>query len=653
MKRLARARSAAVVAECGTGKTLISLASLFVASAGKPFTALAVVPSHLTLKWLREGLTTIPGLRAFVIDGLRNASSASPNGIHEVKLRAGRIVREGFKTTLTDLRLRKKYSSPRARWDALCPQPALFVISKETAKLSYFWRHAYNIAQSGRYQGSVVNPDTGLPIYSGEDEERLLSADFKKARRSEWLGTRENTDETDLKARRQLYSALWQGDGSRVHRYAVIDFIGRHLKKFFDFGIADEVHEMKGADTAQGNALGTLATAANKTLVLTGTLLGGYADDVLEILFRLDARKMIEHGFEHGVGLGPFLETYGLLETITTIEPAENACSEAKVTRRVRRRPGASPRLFGDFLMPMAAFLSLEDIAHALPPYREEVVRVEMDEVLKRAYEKLEEEVKEALRKYRGNPSVISVGMNALLLYPDRPFKLGPLYGSEFDPETHRRERFVIAEPEDLDEGVLYAKERRLLEEVKSSLSRGRKAHVFAVYTRTRDVTRRLERILQREGIRVAVLTSDVKPELREAWYERQSGQGVQVVVGHPKLVSLGLDLLQYPDLFFWETGYSLYTLRQASRRSWRIGQRDEVTVRYFAYANTAQETCLRLMGRKLLVALAIEGKFSTEGLQSVGEDDDLLMAMARELVTEKGIGENAEVVWRSIQEQN
>ena len=110
---------------------------------------------------------------------------------------------------------------------------------------------------------------------------------------------------------------------------------------------------------------------------------------------------------------------------------------------------------------------------------------------------------------------------------------------------------------------------------------------------------------------------------------------------------------MEYPDLFFWETGYSLYTLRQASRRSWRIGQREEVTVKYFAYANTAQETCLRLMGRKLLVSLAMEGKFSTEGLQAVGEDDDLLMAMARELVTEKGIGKSAEIIWRSIQEQN
>ena len=65
------------------------------------------------------------------------------------------------------------------------------------------------------------------------------------------------------------------------------------------------------------------------------------------------------------------------------------------------------------------------------------------------------------------------------------------------------------------------------------------------------------------------------------------------------------------------------------------------------------QETCLRLMGRKLLVLLAMEGKFSTEGLQAVGEDDDLLMAMARELVTERGIGGNAELIWRSLQEQN
>jgi SNF2 family DNA or RNA helicase len=63
--------------------------------------------------------------------------------------------------------------------------------------------------------------------------------------------------------------------------------IGLHLRGFFDYGIADEVHELKGAETAQGNALGTLASACERTIILTGTLLGGYADELFAILFRL------------------------------------------------------------------------------------------------------------------------------------------------------------------------------------------------------------------------------------------------------------------------------------------------------------------------------------------------------------------------------
>jgi hypothetical protein len=58
-------------------------------------------------------------------------------------------------------------------------------------------------------------------------------------------------------------------------------------------------------------------------------------------------------------------------------------------------------------------------------------------------------------------------------------------------------------------------------------------------------------------------------------------------------------------------------------------------------------------MGKKLLVSLAMEGKFSNEGLQGIEDDDDVLTAMARELVTEKGVGESAASVWRAVQEQH
>jgi len=651
VKRWNEARAAAVIAECGTGKTLISLGAVHVHSDRKPFTALAMVPPQLVEKWARETLLTLPRVRVFFIDGLRTAtSSVGHAGVNEVRLRNNRIIREGLRTTLTELRQRKAARTARRRWDSICGFPALFIVGRDRGKLSYFWRHAHAMAACGRYQGSVVNPDTGCPIYLGEDGQRLLSVDFRKAKLSEILGG-PNGDEFK-KSRRALYSALWQADGKKIRRFAPVDFIGRYMPDFFDYAIADEVHELKG-DTAQGNALGTLAGCAQHTVVLTGTLLGGYADEVFNILFRMHPARMVQEGFEFGeAGVRMFTETYGLLEKITVIEPADNACSEARVTKRVRRRPGASPLLFGRFLMSLGAFISLEDISEALPPYREEVVSIEMDPPLKEAYRKLEEDVKTALKEHRGNQSVMSVALNALLLYPDRPFRLGNLYGLEFDAETQRRGKFLISATPDLSEDQVYAKERRLVEEVKAELSCGRRCQVYAVYTQKRDVTRRLEQILFNEGIRVAVLTTDVPPETREGWYERQLRGGVQAVICHPKLVQTGLDLIDFPTILFYESGYSIYVLRQASRRSWRIGQRLPVKVKFLHYAETMQESCLRLMGKKLLVSLAMEGKFSSEGLQAINDEDDILMSMARELVTEKGIGERADAVWATLQKQ-
>jgi len=61
------------------------------------------------------------------------------------------------------------------------------------------------------------------------------------------------------------------------------------------------------------------------------------------------------------------------------------------------------------------------------------------------------------------------------------------------------------------------------------------------------------------------------------------------------------------------------------------------------------QETCLRLMGKKMLVALMMEGKFSGEGLQALDTDEDLMSAMARELVEKAGVGESADAVWRDL----
>jgi superfamily II DNA or RNA helicase len=645
VKRWQQARCAAAVAECGTGKTLISLGSVSTHAEARPFTCLAMVPPQLVGKWARECFLTLPNVRVFMIDGVRNGVSSNGfAGVNEVRFRKGRIVREGLRTTLSDMRRAKTHRSSRARWRAQVPGPSIFVVSRERAKLGYFWRHAYEVARSGPCCGNVVNPDTGRPVMTAEDQ--LRRPDFRKVKHAETVLPE------SARSRRAFFSPLWQADDQKIHRMAPMEFIGRYLDGFFDYGIADEVHELKGA-TAQGNALGTMASACGRTVILTGTLLGGYADELFNILYRLDARMMREEGFDHGeAGVRQFAEAYGVLEKVTTIEPSENACSKAKVMTTVKRRPGASPLLFGKYLMNLAAFVSLEDISDALPTYSEEVLSVEMDPKLTKAYSDLEQAIRDALREHRGNASVVSTAMNALLLYPDRPFGLGTLYGYCTNEETGERERFVIAEPADLDQEFVYAKERRLIEEIEQELARGRKVQVFAVYTRKRDVTRRLQELLLKAGIRAEVVTAETPPEQREAWYERHLRNGMQVCICHPKLVQTGLDLLEFPTILFYETGYSTYVLRQASRRSWRIGQKRPVRVGFLTYANTAQESCLRLMGKKLLVSLAMEGKLQAEGLQCMDEDDDLLTAMARKLVTRQGVGERAAEVWKTIQTQ-
>ncbi len=113
-----------------------------------------MVPPHLVDKWAREAFLTLPGIRVFLIDDLRNGGDENKfHGVNEVRLRLGRIVREGLRTTLSELRLRKDSPSSRKRWLSLCGRPALFIVGRERAKLGYFWRHAYNAPQSGPYLG--------------------------------------------------------------------------------------------------------------------------------------------------------------------------------------------------------------------------------------------------------------------------------------------------------------------------------------------------------------------------------------------------------------------------------------------------------------------------------------------------------------------
>ncbi len=168
--------------------------------------------------------------------------------------------------------------------------------------------------------------------------------------------------------------------------------------------------------------------------------MGGYASDLFRIFFRMEPRKMVEAGFDAtSHGESEFQSIFGVLETIETIPDADNACSRAgKSTARLVRRPGASPLLFGKFLMSSTVFVTLEDIAEYLPPYEESVLEVDMDEPLQEAYKKIEKDIRRAITENKRNRSLISLALHRLLLYPDHPFGVGEIWGKKFDPEKKR-----------------------------------------------------------------------------------------------------------------------------------------------------------------------------------------------------------------------
>ena len=80
--------------------------------------------------------------------------------------------------------------------------------------------------------------------------------------------------------------------------------------------------------------------------------------------------------------------------------------------------------------------------------------------------------------------------------------------------------------------------------------------------------------------------------------------------------------------------------MRQASRRSWRIGQTRPVKVVYMSYRNTLQADALKLVAKKLQSSLAVEGELPEDGLAAYGDDgDDMMMALARKLVLDHDRG--------------
>ena len=590
----------------GTGKTFIGAAAAHAAGFRR---ILVLCPPHLTRKWKREVEDTVPGARAAIV--------ASITDLERLRLSVG-------------------------------PAPLFAIMSRERAKLSYRWQPA--VVQRWAASGGrlVRDEQTGEPFqvpccprcYAqvvDKDGVPLTDAELSRKHR-----------DCDL-----CRSALWQADGSGPRRYPLADYVKHRMKGFFDLLIGDEVHEYKGRGSAQGIAAGVLADSCGKSLTLTGTLTGGYSSSTLfHLLYRFSPEIRTEFGRSEE---GRWIQRYGFLEQTVRHEGDGDSFEDGRNSRRkgyrktVRERPGLAPSaLF--HLIGNSVFLRLSDVASGLPSYEEQVLLSGMDRETdftgfsqRKAYDLVFDTLRQALAEAlaKGSKRLLATYLQTLLAYPD-----GCTRGETvFDPQTGN----VLVQMPPLSEDKLYPKEQALVDLVAAERLAGRKVLVYATHTGTRDITERMEQFLTTHGFRVAVLKADtVAPDRRESWVEERVKQGVDVVICHPRLVQTGLDLIDFPTLCWFETDYSVYTMRQASRRSWRIGQKRPVKVVFMAYRNTLQADALKLVAKKLQSSLAVEGELPEDGLAAFGDEgDDLMLALARQIVS----GEETDADGESVED--
>lgn len=421
--------------------------------------------------------------------------------------------------------------------------------------------------------------------------------------------------------------------------YQATEFIKRYLPQgYFDLLVVDEGHEYKNHDSAQGQAMAVLAAKSSKVLMLTGTLMGGYADDLFYLLWRVMTRRMIEDGYQYnargslGAAAMEFMREHGVLKDIykETEGGSHRTARGRKMVVRTVKAPGFGPRGIARYVLPYTAFLKLAQIGgNVLPPYVERYEEVELTGEMAQAYRKLQEtlsaELKQALRA--GDNSLLGVVLNCLLAWPDTCFR-------EEVVKHPRTRALIMAVPPMLEAGVPSPKEAALIDLCRRERARNRKVLVYTTYTGKRDTTVRLRGLLEAEGLRAAVLRASVEASRREEWIADQVDRGVDVLVCNPELVKTGLDLLDFPVIAFLQTGYNVYTLMQAARRSWRIGQRQAVEVVFIGYGATAQAACLKLMAQKIAVAQSTSGDMPETGLDSLNTDGESIeMALARQLV--------------------
>ena len=676
--------------EMGIGKTLLGPATAVCIGAAR---TLILCPPHLVAKWKREIRHVIPWARIMALTSISDVDTFFNQPASAAEPVFG-VLKETTARSASGWEHAYDWCGPVRQKPAKRGSPAQATAS--SALVNAFWEHAdtfrklpddekqtyrvpiergdktHNIRYMAlwRYlttRRPICDPTTGDVIMTGDRP--ITPADFKSKqllhnrhplysatrRRSAKQEAQRITLKDALRRQTILQNRLRAGldpydhgaaTSSGTHdsalpssfllspssfspgfaRWPLATYIKQRYAGRLDLLQADEAHEYKGHDSDRGYAFARLVRAAKKVLLLTGTVYGGKASTLFSLLYRstTDLRQVYGHR-----AVAAWVRQYGVLQEVvkTQLDANGKQTGNKRNKSTVRELPGASPALVR-WLLDRSVFIGLEDLGFALPAYDERPQLVEMTPAMAERYASLLGQLKAAITEclLRGDHSLLGGYLQALITWPDTPWRGKTV--------VHPRTGEVVASVPPLDMLPGEApKEAELVTRIQQELATGRRILLLCQQTETLDITPQWVDLLDRHGIKSAVLRCD--PAKREAWIDQQEADGVQVIITHPRRIQTGLDILGFPVVMWMGTEYSVYTIRQTNRRPYRIGQTKDVTVDFWAYADTLQEHALRLIAAKMTASYQIDGELVTDNamtdLGHVG--DDLVQMLARIVV--------------------
>ena len=654
-----------IVGEMGTGKTLQSGSACYVhnGNKNKGFNAIVMCPSHLVEKWKSEMERYVPNAKGYIIHNLDELLEI------ENKLRNKNRVENMFVIMSKEIAKLGFDERPAVIWSKskrcfVCPECGQPVFKIENRQMSPYSRRKTKVkvnlteedfTKQFSYNMKCANT---LRVWDKEKKqyvEKTCNANLWTALNRDdqthgwiklgeagWIRMQHITELTEKymakekldKKESALFNKLFdqytffQENGyynityKGPKKYPIANYIHERMKGVFGYLLLDEAHLLMN-NSLQGHAAHLLMRSADHTALLTGTLLNGYASNIFYTLFRVCPNIMKQEGFRYEDEM-EFARIFGVTSRETTLEIQRGRASSIGNAKE-KKLPGVSPLIFTKFLLNLTAFITLDQMTEGLPDYEEIPIGIEMDQETKQGYDAIQDFFRQRCGRFDGQSRKIMSSMIKLMTqYPDAPhckkYVLNP------DTGDVEYESVPLAK-------TIRNKEQKLLEIIQEKIANGEKVLVYYNTVNTTDIGDHLCSYLASEDIKSFELKASVKAEKRMEYITKEVNKGAQVMITNPSLVETGLDLLDFTTIIFYQIGYNLSTMRQASRRSWRLSQTKDIQVYFFYYMGTIQEQALSLMATKLQAAQTIEGNFSEEGLKAMSNNEDVLTQIANNVV--------------------